>query len=391
MNAVVREIREWARTSLLEDTLPYWYSRSFGESGFFHPQLDRQWVKREPGTATLVSQTRLLYTMSAAFRYSGDPKYRQAVETGAEFLCRVFRDREYPGWYWSSDSRGAVISEEKSSYGHGFVIFGLAHAGKLLEREDYLDLALTTLREMKAFMRDSLGGYYTSLSREGKPLARNSGQRTQNPMMHLFEAHLALMECGLNTSEVRESAEEIARFLHKKHGHSFRDKSLPETYSPGWEPLEAGSGGRIEIGHQLEWAYLLWRGCRLGLDRRWSSLAGILLDHALIAGESPGGGVYTNERPDRTGPVRKDFKWWPQCELIRVLFHAAFRQGRTDLAGRIAGHISFFRKNFQDPEYGGMYRLPVSSAGEENWDWKGTEWKIDYHAVSMWDEILREN
>jgi mannose-6-phosphate isomerase len=326
--------------------------------------------------------------MSAACRYSGDQRYRQAVESGAEFLCRIFRDQEYPGWFWSADSRGNIVSEEKNSYGHGFVVFGLAHAGKLLAREVYLDLAITTLREMKTFMRDPSGGYYSSLTRDGKPAERNRDRRTQNPMMHLFEAHLALMECGRNTQEVRDSAEEIVRFLHEEHGRSRELGSLPEMYSPDWTPLSERAGGRIEIGHQLEWAYLLWKGLRLGLSSRWGALAEILLDHALAAGESPKGGVYSNERLDRKGPLREDIKWWPQCELIRVLYHAAFRRNRKDLADKLPLHISFFRENFQDPEHGGMYRLPVSSTGGKAWNWKGTEWKVDYHAVSMWDEIL---
>lgn len=381
---------DWFREHLLGDTLPRWLRLSVSGSGFFMPGFDRRWNRTRRQVATLVTQSRLLYNFAQGYELTGEKPYRRAVEVGARFLMDRFRDREFGGWVWSCASDGTALDSRKDSYGHAFVIFGLSHAYQATETEDYKEAALDTWRVLESKFRDRYGGLAWKMTRDFRDC---DSVREQGPLMHLFEALLAL--AAASEENVLEQAEELAEFVFRRLFR--RDEGiLPESYSLDWkEPAEDAC---VYIGHAFEWAYLLSRGVEMGLPTSYLGPAAALLDYGLTVGwDARNGGFHTTASLD--GAVTSERKvWWTQCEAIRALLHFAVLRGRDDLREILPKTIAFVHREFIDPDYGGWYeyRDPGLEPAEQDKGHMGESdhpvaglCKVDYHVVGMCVEALR--
>ncbi len=399
----------WFRKSLVEDNLTHWLAAAPTPNGFFQVSLDRQWKPYAKQVGTLVSQPRQLFVMAAGYRVTRDPAYREAARKGAEFMLEHFRDKQYGGWFAMVGPDGAVLDTHKNAYGHAFVIFGLSHAWQATRDERFRKAALQTWEEMKTKMRDKDGFIRPQAARdfsqmrgpaEESPLFKEfravsppagayppSTINNQNPMMHLFEALLALHDAtGLKT--VLKDAEELASNIFTKLFQE-REGYLPEMFDENWKPLPPEKRGYIEIGHQMEWAYLLSRGVEKGLPAKFLAIGERLLEYGMKGYDAENGGLFS--RGNYQGGISRDGKsWWEQCETLRCMMHWAALRGRGDLWGPFDKSLEFVKQDFIDSEYGGWYasynpKIPR----DERRAFKGSIGKIGYHDSGMYLEGLR--
>jgi mannose-6-phosphate isomerase len=366
----------WFRTHLLDEILPRWRKAACTASGLFVPHLDREWRRTGDVTGTLVSQGRLLYNFAVGHRLTGEQPYLDAVEAGARFLHDAFYDDDHTGYVYRCDWDGEVIEDFKDAYGHAFATFGFAHAARAAGgplHGAHLTLALIGLTD---FMCWETGGMVPRKTREGGPLGLTN---TQNPMMHSFEACLAAQD-----SRGDLATPLAGQIVDRLFAQAARPLTcgLPEFYTDDWAPLPVEQGGRVDIGHQFEWAYLLSRAVQLGYPTAYLGWANELLDYGMRVGYDPDeGGVFSNANLD--GELTDRSKgWWQQCEAARAMMHFAVERGRDDLWEPLAKTIAYFRANLIDPEFGGWYY----SLTNRN---KGSEWKVDYHVVGMCEEATR--
>ncbi len=366
----------WFRQHLV-DLLPRWLG-AVTDKGFFRPGFDRRWNRAGEGRGTLVSQSRLLYSFSVGHELTGESKYLDAVETGARFLVEHFRDHENGGWFWSCAEDGSVVDEKKDSYGHAFVIFGLSHAARATGDERLKRAALETWDVLKSRFRDEHGGFARGMSRD---FSRADELKSQNPVMHLFEALLALGDLE-GARHVHEEARKVAAFVLGRLARE-GDGVLPEAYSNDWKELPADRGGRIDVGHQFEWSFLLSSAVERGLPEEFLAQAERLLDNGLRLGfDAEEGGVFSPASPEGK-LVRAKKGWWEQCEAARAMMHFLVLRGRGGLREPFTRTVEFFKRHFVDEEYGGWYSAPPASLG------KGSVWKLDYHVVGMCMEAMR--
>src|SRR3954451_8853137 len=183
---------QWFRSHLLDDILPHWLA-SVTEQGLFLSQFDYQWRPLHRNFGTLVSQGRLLYNFSQGYTLTGDKVFLNAVEGGAQFLLKHFRDQKNGGWYWSCNLDGTVKESRKDGYGHAFTLFGLTHAFRCTGNPEYHEAMLYTWEALQNHFRDQAGGYYWRMTEDFDP-AENG--KSQNPTMHLFEALLTAATVG---------------------------------------------------------------------------------------------------------------------------------------------------------------------------------------------------
>jgi len=377
---------EWLRRSFIEDNLARWLSAAVTETGFFQTNLDRQWRPAARQAATLVSQSRLLYVFSVGYHVTSDAAYLQAVRAGAEFMLRYMRDEKYGGWYWSVSPQGKVLNNEKDSYGHAFVIFGLSHAHRVTREARYRQVALETWDEVKQHLRNSDGGFKRRTDR--KFLTTLKGN-SQNPMMHLFEALLALHD-ATGSQEVFQDAFSLAQFIfgrlyQRDHGY------LPELYDADWQPLSVEKGGKVDIGHHFEWAFLLSRAVEKGFPPQYLHIGMRMLEFGMNSGyDKESGGIFSHSGYDGTRKKDSAKTWWQQCEFLRALVHYASVRRRRDLWEPFEHSLRFVKQHFLDPEYGGWYFSydPDGTSHRGNLR-KGSLWKAGYHATSMYKEMLR--
>lgn len=370
----------WFRTHLLDEILPRWLKGACTASGLFLPHLDREWRRTGDVTGTLVSQGRLIYNFAVGYRLTGDPKYLEAVGAGATFLAQRFGDEEHGGFHYRCDWNGKPTEDFKDAYGHAFAVFGLAHAARAEGAQSADSRLLRSFIALSRFGQSEPEGLAPRLTREWEPpSAEQRPPNSQNPVMHAFEA--CLSAAALQSSSIRLLAEALAEALFEGRDPG-PDRGLPELYTEDWEPLPTEQGGRVDLGHQFEWAYLLSRAGQLGHPEQYLDWAHELLDYGMRVGYDPeAGGIFANASLE--GEVIDRSKgWWQQCEAARAMMHFAVEHGREELWEPLAKTIAYFQANYIDPEFGGWYHSPTNLN-------KGSEWKVDYHVVGMCEEAIR--
>lgn len=297
---------------LTDKALPLWAERGFDSArGSFHERLDFSLavVKNVPQRAMV--QARQISVFSAA-SISGDYASggELAVIAAENLIDRYERADGHPGWVFSLTSTGRIVDAARDLYGHAFILYGLAWAMRVDNRQKFRDAVDRTVAFLDASMADPVrGGFWDSLP-------RHNTYRHQNPHMHLFEAYLALYE---STGEERfiKRCEDIRRlalkfFLLEDTGF------LREVFHDDWSVAPSPGCGIVEPGHLFEWSWLLYRyqdisgissesaisrmmqmAVRHGLDTE----TGRILDQISEQGES----VVTSSRS------------WPHAEALKAL------------------------------------------------------------------------
>jgi mannose/cellobiose epimerase-like protein (N-acyl-D-glucosamine 2-epimerase family) len=374
--------RQWFRQALTDETAR-WRQAAFRPNGFFAVSLDRQWRPVGNQNGTLVSQGRQIYVMTAGYERTREPAYLEAVARGADFLLQHFRDTEKGLFFYSATAEGKVIDDGKDSYGLAFAIFALSQAARVTKDKRYSDAALETWAQMKEHLRDDTGLFRPKMDRN---YTRVIGQNTQNPMMHLFEALLALHD-ATGSKEVLRDAQAHAGAIFTRLFDE-RQGRLPELYDSNWKPAPTDRAGYLELGHQFEWAFLLSRAVQKGFPKRYLAIGERLLNYGMkVAYDKEEGGIFS--RLDAQGAVVRGPKgWWEQCESLRAMMHYAAVRGRKDLWPAFNQSLDFAKKHLIDAEYGGwFYSYDPKSATERTS--KGSIWQAGYHVCGFYAEALR--
>ncbi len=374
--------REWFRKTLAEEAA-HWRQAALRPNGFFAVSLDRQWQPVGPQNGTLVSQGRQIYVMTAGYELTHDPAYLDAARKGADFLLQYFRDPDRGLFFYSVTPEGKAVDESKDTYGLAFTIFALSHAARVTKDRRYSDAALETWAQMKEQLREENGLFRPKMDRA---YTRVIGQNSQNPMMHLFEALLALHD-ATGSKQVFQDAQAHANNIFTRLFDD-REGRLPELYERDWKPSPPENRGYFELAHQMEWAFLLSHAVEKGFPKLYLEIGERLLKYGMKTGyDKESGGMFS--RGDYQGnAVRGPKGWWEQCETLRALMHYAVLRGRNDVWPAFDQTLQFARKNLIDPEYGGWF-YSYDPAAERRRTAKGSVWQVGYHVSGMYAEALR--
>lgn len=224
----------WHRQDL-EMHLSRWLAAAPTASGQFRTSFGADWQALGGDNAELTLQARLTYVMARGFEHTSDRRYREAMVNGAEFLLRHYYDPVYGGFFNNVDSRGRVLNESKRLYGQAFALLALSHVARVTQEERYRVAALQAWKDIHHNLRDPDGGYRPEASRN---FALNHTNRNQNPVMHLFEALLALVE-ATNDPVAKEGVRSVGHFVLYQLLQGTEDGGafIPEWYDEHWKPL----------------------------------------------------------------------------------------------------------------------------------------------------------
>jgi mannose-6-phosphate isomerase len=336
--AITRELRTW----VIEQALPLWSRNGVDAArGGFQERLNRDGSPDLAAPRRLLVQARQTYVYAHASTLGWHPDSKALAVKGAEFLIERYRHPD-GGYVFSLAPDNTVADPLRDTYGHMFVVLGLAWAAKvsgdaqirrkLLELIDFIDDQLTTPD----------GSFI-----EGKP---TSLPRRQNPHMHGFEAMLALHE----TLELPGALERAARILRLLTDHFYDETggTIGEYFAADWSPFNGPDGDCIEPGHHAEWSWLIRKYERLR-NMPPGPLPSALLQAAL-RGRDPATGTLVDEL-HRNGSIRRHTRRvWPQTELARAFIAATELgvQGAEDGAARALQSIA---TSYLDPKCAGGY------------------------------------
>ena len=360
------------------------------ESGGFYGHLDRE-GKPDPAAAkSLVLQSRIAWTFSAAYRLFPREEYRAAAERAVTFMKGHLWDRKYGGWFWSVSAAGEPLDNHKYLYGQSFAIYALAEHHRAFGDPESLDFAMKAFRLLEKHAHDRKnGGYFEPFTREWKqdlkvhPIGPPDKKST-NTHLHLLESFTALYLAGKDPV-VRNRLEEL-------HGIFLRNISDPSGYAheyfdPDWKPLE----GETSYGHEVEEAWLLLEAAEaLGKpeDPSTRKLSLALVDRSLKFGyDHEAGGLFL--RGPRDGPATIRTKtWWAQAEAL-VGFLAAYEiSGDPRYFSQFDRLARWIFSEFADNEFGEWYQ-DMDAKGRIIETGKGSAWKGPYHNGRACMEAIR--
>ncbi|RJL19936.1 AGE family epimerase/isomerase [Paracoccus siganidrum] len=307
--------------------LPGWLARARDHRhGGFFDALDSAGQPNPAAPKTVLAQARLLFTFAHLARLSGDPAHRAAALAARDFLPHL---RKAPGLYRravASDGRptGDPQDEAARSYDQSFVILALTTwaACEPAQARDALAEAETCWQALLAHLTDPATGLLLEDDATADPAAPGAPPRAQNPHMHLYEAALQAFE----TTGARHWLDRAARIrdLALRHFLDPDTGTITEFLTPDLRPLPGDAGLRREVGHQCEWAWLLWREADLGGDASVRAIGDRLMGFALDHGFAPSGrmaGAAFDAVSAGGAVMERSFLLWPQTEAVKA--HAA--------------------------------------------------------------------
>ncbi len=347
----------WHTRNLAEVVLPRWLELAPTENGFMKSAFDRNWKPKAEQPGYLTDQARLVYSMIAGYEITRDKRYLAAAHQGTDFLLTRFLDPVHGGFYTRVAADGKVIYDSKFTYGNAFALLALSHMARVTGEARYRTAALAAWRDIDLSLRDGKGGFFRDLPRNfSKTGAVATASRTQNPLMHLFEALLALHD-ATGDPVAMKGAKSLGEFVVYRllQGQPDNGASIPEWYDSDWKPhATKEKGGYTDIGHQFEWAHLLWEAESRGLTGIYGQTAERLLNFAIKNGyDEVNGGAYRVQYPD--GTLEKDKFWWQQTEAMRAFMMSATINKKKDMWRRYEQTQKLVQDQFIDKTNGGWH------------------------------------
>jgi mannobiose 2-epimerase len=291
--------------------------------------LDRKGYPIEPGTKSLVAQTRVLWMFSAAYQQNPQPIYQEIALHALKFLRERMWDSHWGGFYWLVDREGRLIEDKKQIYGQTFAMLGLAEYAQAFNDPAVRQKALALFHLVDDRAHDDVnGGYHQIYSSDWeKPLDDDRtfgipGGKHQNLHINLLGAFITLYKVTRDP-KVRKRLEELLDISINK----LVDNRLGYAYihfTDDWKPTIPN---RSSYGHGSELSWFMTAAAEvLGIayDPKVKSTSLALIDHVLRDGFYwEKGGIYW-EGPASGPATQKQKAWWVQAEGL-VGFLNAFQ------------------------------------------------------------------
>jgi len=348
----------WHRSAMVDGHLSFWLAKAPTPSGLFATAFDRRWQPKAGSSAGLTAQSRLVYAMAIVYEVTKDKRYLEAATKGGDFMLSHFRDPVFGGFFARVADDGKVLSDAKQSYGHAFALFALAHLARVSGEVRFRDAALEAWQEINQNLRDRYGGFPVETPRNF--VHAKAGAKSQNPVMHMFEALLALVDATADPDALAGATSVGNLVVYRLlQGSADGSASIPEWYDEKWQPLPTKeAGGFTDLGHQFEWSHMLLTSTRRGLPAMFAAASERVLQYAITHGyDENTGGAFSKRYPD--GSVVRDKGWWQQAECLRALQEAAAAHGRSDLWRRYGQTLDFIQEEFIDKANGGWHTGPA--------------------------------
>jgi mannose/cellobiose epimerase-like protein (N-acyl-D-glucosamine 2-epimerase family) len=304
----------------------------------FHEHLDGASLQCRASFRRLRVAARQTYVFAQAARH-GIPQAAEAVGLGLDFLRGPARLLD-GGLAWRFDLDNRPIDETRDLYDHAFVLLAFAAAAGVVGDDVVRADAGALADYITAKFAHPEGGYRDSIP--------SSGQRRQNPHMHLFEALLAATE-AFGDERFFDLARDLAALFAARF-FQVQEGALPECFDEALSPLRDGGRFLAEPGHHYEWVWLIdWYqtvaaaiGAPAGPDLDGAARA--LFEFAERQGISPAGGAVVNGLWSNGAVADGGIRLWPQTERLK-----AVARRRPD---RIPAALAVLERHFADARPG---------------------------------------
>lgn len=390
----VADLAARARRELLENILPFWRERTVDQErgGFIGEMSNDLQINPEAGKG-LILNARLLWTFSAAARFTNDPADRALADRAYNYLVEHFLDEDHGGYFWELDPAGNVVDATKKIYGQAFCVYALSEYHRAVADSAALQHAIDVFRLIESRSRDQKhGGYWEALSRDWQPIEdvrlsdKDMNERkSMNTHLHVLEGYTNLF--GLWPDAELESSlmDLIAGFFthiidqQTDHFHHFFDDE--------WTPRSDSN----TFGHDIEGSWLLCEAAEaVGSESTIATVRSAAVRIArtvLDEGVDTDGGLFYEGRNNRIIDSNKE--WWPQAEAV-VGFLNAYQISNDEAFLQAAGCCwDFIDRHIIDRDHGEWFWRVDRHGKPDPLEPKVSMWKCPYHNGRACLEIVR--
>lgn len=168
----LEQFEDFANSQLNNVILPFWKNNSIDqEHGGFYGQINDDLSIEPKAEKGLVLNARILWTFSAVYGKLGNEEDRSLADRAYEFLQQNFLDEEYGGYFWSLTFDGKPLEVKKQIYAQAFVIYGLSEYYKIRKKSEVLDQAIGLFNLIETNSFDTIrNGYIEACTRDWKEI-----------------------------------------------------------------------------------------------------------------------------------------------------------------------------------------------------------------------------
>lgn len=384
MAAELNDLTDWWINHMMDSQYGGFFGRMDG-FGEIHPTADKG----------VILNTRLLWTFSAAAKYSGDKIHKEFANRAFNYLEKHFWDTDNGGVFWMVDHRGTPIQRQKQIYAQAFALYAFCEYYDLTGSPRVLTLAQSTFDLIEEHSRDQeRGGYVNVFSVNWQPLADQRLSSKDENQAKIMNTHLHIMEAYTSFHRVSpgRASEKALRYVLGLIQEKFCARQPRHLYLFFDEDWKATSLEK-SFGHDIECAWLLIEAAEVLGDEsildRSKTLSIELAESTLIRGLDPAGGVFEHTDSSGTYPI-PDKHWWPQAEAVVGFLQAWQISNQAKFWQASLASWEFIKAHFKDTLNGEWHWLiderqrPVLNRED-----KAGPWKAPYHNVRMCLEVLK--
>lgn len=375
----------------LNELLKYWSTMTpDGEFGGFYGQIDEHNNVAPKAEKGLVLNARILWTFSAAFRFTNDPLHREIADRAYHYLKNHFADKTNGGLYWSVTFDGEPLQTKKQLYGQAFAIYGLSEYYGITQNAEALEWAISLFKVLETHGFDEKnGGYWEAFSVNWRPMSNvklsekdANEPKSMNTHLHILEAYANLLKVWKNDRLAEKLAQLTRLFLDKIINQETGSQIL--FFNDEW----IKKSDIISFGHDIETSWLLLEAAEIIGDKSLTEevrKVSELLAKSTAAYLTKIGGLSYETENNHTNTERH---WWVQAEAI-VGFYNAFELTESpkylDYSVAIWEYVKTHFKNNSGEWYWGIIAetgLPMPEQDQVGF------WKCPYHNVRACLEIV---
>lgn len=381
----VKELHE----NLTENILPYWIDRMVDPRGGFYGCRDGKDILIRDAVKGTVLNSRILWTFSAAYRYTRNPEYLKMAIRTKDYIAKHFLDNTNGGVYWSVNYDGTPCDTRKQFYALAFTIYGMSEYYSITGEEEALQIACDLFRLIETHSRDrNRGGYIEATTADWKPIddmrlsdKDYNASKTMNTHLHILEGYTALLKVN-RTPETEEAVRNlIGIFLE----HIVReDGHLGLFFDDDWKAQDCMES----YGHDIEASWLLLEAAHALNDT--SIIPSVLkatekIAKAGLTGLAEDYSMYYEKRND--GTLDKEKHWWVQAESVVGQIYLYKYHGHEKALQSAWQSWQYILNNIVDHENGEWFWSRKDGCINRSED-KAGFWKCPYHNSRMCIETI---
>ncbi len=395
------------------ELLPFWLDRCKDDvNGGFNTQFDKDGNDTGLDEKSSLAQLRTVYSMSTTHRAGfGDGKCAEYAKHGVDFLIDKVWDKEFGGYYWTTDRAGKPVIDKKIMYGLSFGMYAMAEYTMATGDPRGQEYAEKMFDLIKKYAADVMyGGFFEMFERNWDlcgPGAQGGDRKTLDVHMHLMEAFTTLYECTGKSIHRRTLLEDVdlllKRIMHPKYATGIPQFTVDWKVAPqikfdivwGWDRFAEGGAkpnaeDNTSAGHNVEFAWLLAHATDV-LGSHWDEWKSVIkkaMDHGRDNGIDPEyGGVYV-EGPHAGGVYDMEKEFWQQAEVMIGMLEGCLRFGPEDYWDSYVNVHRFVMDKMVNHEVGEWWPL-TTREGEPIWTHMSHSWKVNYHTIRCMVECIK--